>query len=67
MIFSNKYLRNFILSGSKSCQDLKLLKNSNSYECLVFEKAFARMTDAFVARAFELYGENGSAGEIGEQ
>ena len=27
---------------------------------MVFEKAFARMTDAFVARAFEMYGENGS-------
>ena len=34
---------------------------------MVFEKAFARMTDAFVARAFELYGEDGSAGETGEQ
>lgn len=33
---------------------------------LVFEKAFARMTDAFVARAFEIYGENGSIGEAGE-
>ena len=28
---------------------------------MVFEKAFARMTDAFVARAFEIYGDNGSA------
>ena len=34
---------------------------------MVFEKAFARMTDAFVARAFELSGENGSAGDTGEQ
>lgn len=29
----------------------------------VFEKAFARMTDAFVERAFEIYGEAGSSGE----
>ena len=36
---------------------------------MVFEKAFARMTDAFVDRAFELYGgpENGSAGEAAQE
>ncbi len=34
---------------------------------MVFEKAFARMTDAFVARAFEIYGDNGSDGEAAQQ
>ncbi len=34
---------------------------------MVFEKAFARMTDAFVERAFEVYDENGSGGEAGQQ
>ncbi len=34
---------------------------------MVFEKAFARMTDAFVARAFEIYGDNGSGGEPVQQ
>lgn len=29
---------------------------------VVFEKAFARMTDAFVARAFELYGDDEGSG-----